>query len=57
MLKISSASFTHHGCTLEINIVEYYEEKIFFLKALPCVPINLFIIQVFIRNIVAGVSL
>lgn len=43
--------------TLGINIVEYCKEKKIFLKVLPCVSINLFIIKVFIRNIVASVSL
>lgn len=58
MLRISfSKLFGVIWSTLEINIVERYMEKKIFLKVLPCVAINLFIIKVFIRNIVANISL
>lgn len=52
-----SKVYTVIRSTLGINIVEYYKEKKIFLKALPCVSINLFIIKIFIRNLAANVSL
>ena len=53
----SSKLYTVIWSTLEINIIESYKEKKIFPKVLPCVPINLCIIKIFIRNMVANVSL